>query len=165
MFKIIVMETFFLLNSSFIHLIWNFKEFVKLDLISESHRGYNSEISSTYYNLDRDYFYLYGQGKSGGNLIEDTVEVSTSEFSDYYFSRELSLGYSLRLFQVAGIKVQEQTFGEAFYELGPALENVTFDGIVGLAYPEVSTEGDWPFFHNMVYQKLVDPVFSFYLNR
>lgn len=50
-------------------------------------------------------------------------------------------------------------------ERGPAFVNVTFDGIVGLAYPEATSDGDWPFFHNMVYQKLVDPVFSIYLNK
>lgn len=58
------------------YLIYYKKESIMLDFIVEVHRGYNSEISSTYYNPYREYFYLYSNGRCGGSLVEDTVEVS-----------------------------------------------------------------------------------------
>jgi hypothetical protein len=39
------------------------------------------------------------------------------------------------------------------------------DGLLGLAYPDLTTGGEAPFFYNMWIQNLIpQPIFSFYLN-
>jgi len=50
--------------------------------------------------------------------------------------------------------------------LGTAFFYAKFDGILGMGYPEgVIAKGMTPVFNNMINQGLVEPVFSFYINR
>lgn len=67
--------------------------------------------------------------------------------------------------QVAGLEVTGQLFGEATaVDTGTA--DSYFDGILGMAYPSISSVRANPPFVNMINQGVVDePVFAFYLNR
>ncbi|XP_011055966.1 PREDICTED: lysosomal aspartic protease-like, partial [Acromyrmex echinatior] len=67
---------------------------------------------------------------------------------------------------VAGLDVQYQTFGEAISKFGFNFARSKFDGILGMGYLEISSEGMTPVFINMIEQGLVElPIFSIYINR
>ncbi|EGI64804.1 Lysosomal aspartic protease [Acromyrmex echinatior] len=76
-------------------------------------------------------------------------------------------GYlSMDVVNIAGLNIQNQTFGEVISQLGTALFYAKFDGILGMGYSEgVVAKGMIPVFNNMIKQGLVEPVFSFYINR
>jgi hypothetical protein len=64
---------------------------------------------------------------------------------------------------VNGIPVKNQIFAECTYRYG--MDGRLFDGILGLAYPNLTQGGENPLFYNMWSQKLIpQPIFSFYLN-
>ncbi|KMQ88032.1 lysosomal aspartic protease [Lasius niger] len=56
---------------------------------------------------------------------------------------------------VAGLNVQNQTFGEAVNELSPLFITANFDDVLGLGFP--LHEGETPVFYNMIKQGLVSP--------
>ncbi|KYQ56865.1 Lysosomal aspartic protease, partial [Trachymyrmex zeteki] len=105
-----------------------------------THNKYNYKKSSTYKPDDRHFGIRYGHGAVSGYLATDVVNI-------------------------AGLDVQNQTFGEATRQYGRIFEYAKYDGILGLSYPTLSTYGVIPLFTNMVNQQLVNPVFSFYIER
>ncbi len=63
---------------------------------------------------------------------------------------------------MAGLSVISQVFAEAVNMSG---FNGVNDGILGLAYPSLTTGGETPLFYKMWSQSLIpQPIFSFYLN-
>ena len=79
---------------------------------------------------------------------------------------ELSENRSYRPFpQVADICVDNQVFAEVNHEPGVAFIAGRFDGIMGMGFTELAVNQIVPPFVNMADQGLVDPVFSFWLNR
>ena len=62
--------------------------------------------------------------------------------------------------------MKNQTFGEATKQPGSTFIDGMFDGILGMAWPELAVDKVTPVFQNMVKQHLVPkPVFGFYLDR
>lgn len=69
-------------------------------------------------------------------------------------------------FQVNGLQVFNQTFGEATEEKSPLFVFSEFDGILGMAYSNLFPNSVPSFFDNLVSQgDLDEPIFSFYLNK
>ncbi|KAL1441423.1 hypothetical protein MTO96_001063 [Rhipicephalus appendiculatus] len=66
---------------------------------------------------------------------------------------------------VAGVSVRGQLFGEITHTTGDVFKVVTFDGIFGLGYPDISEKDVVPPFDNMIKQELVtEPLFSMFLS-
>jgi len=66
---------------------------------------------------------------------------------------------------VAGEKVQ-MTFGESTKLNGLAFLASKFDGILGMAFPEIAVNRVTPFFYRLVEEKLIDDAsFTFYLTQ
>ncbi|XP_072756578.1 lysosomal aspartic protease-like isoform X2 [Anoplolepis gracilipes] len=88
----------------------------------------------------------------------------TSIAFDYFFGTVAGF-LSTDIVNVAGLNVQNQTFGEITEESNTFILT-KFDGILGLGYENISVKEVRPVFYNMIKQGLVSqPVFSFYLNR
>ncbi|CAO1948252.1 unnamed protein product [Urochloa humidicola] len=105
------------------------------------HPKYESSLSSTYKPNGTPAFIHYGTGAIAGFYSQDQVTVGN-------------------------LVVQNQEFIEATHEPGFTFLLAKFDGILGLAFQEISVEGSVPVWYNMVNQGLVpQPVFSFWLNR
>ncbi|MGH0149020.1 UNVERIFIED_CONTAM: hypothetical protein FKN15_047405 [Acipenser sinensis] len=106
-----------------------------------NHNKFNPSQSSTYRSTSQTVSIQYGTGAMTGILGYDTVTVG-------------------------GIVDNNQIFGLSETEPGSFLYYVVFDGILGLAYPSISSSGATPVFDNMMNQGLVSQdLFSFYLSR
>ncbi|GAB4826553.1 hypothetical protein Ancab_033447 [Ancistrocladus abbreviatus] len=105
------------------------------------HAKYKSSLSSTYKKNGKPAAIHYGTGAISGFFSEDNV-------------------------QVGDLVVKDQEFIEATREPSITFLVAKFDGILGLAFQEISVGNAVPVWDNMVKQGLVkEPVFSFWLNR
>ena len=106
-----------------------------------THKTYNSKKSSTYKEDGRALEITYGSGSMKGFLSTDSLSL-------------------------AGVKVAGQTFGEATSLPGVTFVAAKFDGLLGMGFQTISQDNVVTPFQNMLSQKLIlEPVFSFYLNR
>lgn len=105
------------------------------------HNKYDNRKSSTYVADGRKFSIQYGSGSMEGFVSKDKVCIDVN-------------------------CVQPQEFAEATSEPGIAFVAARFDGILGMAYPNISVDKLVPVFQNMLKQKvLAQPVFAFWLDR
>ncbi|GFO42855.1 cathepsin d [Plakobranchus ocellatus] len=106
----------------------------------EHHRQYNNNSSSTYNSKNKHFTLKYYAGVVSGNVGQDCVTV-------------------------AGLKVENQMFGEAVKYLD-LVANTSIDGMAGLGFRNKSRSKEFNLVDNMVSQGLLQaPVFSLYLKR
>ncbi|XP_043572468.1 pepsin A-like [Chiloscyllium plagiosum] len=105
------------------------------------HRKFNPQASSTFQLSNKYVSIRYGTGSMTGVLGYDTVRVSS-------------------------IGITHQEFGLSTSEPGTFLYYAKFDGILGLAYPNIAASAATTVFDNMMSEHLVtQPLFAFYLTR
>uniref|UniRef100_A0A8C4W9A7 pepsin A n=1 Tax=Gopherus evgoodei TaxID=1825980 RepID=A0A8C4W9A7_9SAUR len=105
-----------------------------------NHNRFNPSDSSTYEATSQSLSIQYGTGSMTGILGYDTV-------------------------QVGGIEDTNQIFGLSETEPGSFFYYAPFDGILGLAFPSISSSGATPVFDNMMNEGLVsEDLFSVYLS-
>ncbi|CAD7002399.1 lysosomal aspartic protease-like [Ceratitis capitata] len=105
------------------------------------HNKYNSSASSTYVANGEAFSIEYGSGSLSGFLSQDTV-------------------------RVAGLTISNQVFAEAMLEPGTSFVYSNFDGLMGMAFQQISNDDVVPPFYNMWTQGLISKnLFSFYLAR
>ncbi|XP_010078023.1 PREDICTED: pepsin A-like, partial [Pterocles gutturalis] len=105
------------------------------------HHRFNPTKSSTFIGTNESIYIAYGTGSMYGVLGYDTVTV-------------------------ADISVEHQVFGLAENEPGDFFYYAPFDGILGLAFPSISSDGATPVFDNMMKEGLVArDFFSVYLSK
>ncbi|NXI36000.1 PEPA protein, partial [Galbula dea] len=106
-----------------------------------NHNLFNPADSSTFISTNDSVSISYGTGSMTGVLGYDTVTV-------------------------ADIQVTNQIFGLTETEPGDFFYYCPFDGILGLAFPSISSAGATPVFDNMMTEGLVaEDLFSVYLSN
>ncbi|KAM9557497.1 pepsin A-5 [Guaruba guarouba] len=110
-------------------------------LSCSDHKRFNPADSSTFVSTNNSLYIAYGTGSMSGILGYDTVKV-------------------------ADIEVYNQIFGLSETEPGDFFYYCPFDGILGLAFPSISSDGATPVFDNMMNEGLVArDLFSVYLSK
>uniref|UniRef100_A0A8C8RR46 pepsin A n=1 Tax=Pelusios castaneus TaxID=367368 RepID=A0A8C8RR46_9SAUR len=109
--------------------LWVPSEYCSSEACS-NHNHFNPADSSTYHATSENVSIQYGTGSMTGFLAYDTV-------------------------QVGGIVDTNQIFGLSETEPGTFLYYSSFDGILGLAFPSISSSGATPVFDNMMNENLV----------
>lgn len=105
------------------------------------HNKYYGDKSTTYQEDGREFSIEYGSGSLTGFFSRDTL-------------------------QIGDMSVPDQVFAEAVNEPSVSFIAASFDGILGMGFPEISVGKVEPPFQNMLRQGIIDePVFSFWLNR
>ncbi|XP_074854089.1 pepsin A-like [Carettochelys insculpta] len=105
-----------------------------------NHNKFNPDDSSTYRSTSQNLSIQYGTGSMTGILGYDTV-------------------------RVGGIVDTDQIFGLSESEPGSTFTYSAFDGILGLAFPSISSSSATPVFDNMMNEGLVSQdLFSVYLS-
>ncbi|XP_028652957.1 pepsin A-like [Erpetoichthys calabaricus] len=105
-----------------------------------NHSLFDGNQSSTFLSTNQNLAIQYGTGSMTGILGYDVVTIT-------------------------GIEVTNQEFGLSVTEPGDTFTYAPFDGILGLAYPVISSSGATPVFDNMMDQGLVsEDLFSVYLS-
>ncbi|CAF4753256.1 unnamed protein product [Rotaria socialis] len=100
---------------------------------------YNSAESATYVTNGEKFSISYGDGSSASGIL------------------------SVNVVTINGMAVKNQAFAECTYLVG--MTGDINDGILGLAFPRLTSDGEKPFFYNMWSQGLIpQAIFSFYLN-
>lgn len=113
----------------------------KYNAACKVHNTYKPGASSTYVENGKPFSIQYGTGSLSGYLVQDTVAVE-------------------------GLAIQDQVFAVAVQEPGTTFSSSPFDGILGMAYKQISVDSVLPPFYNMLTQSLVEnSLFSFYLAR
>jgi cathepsin D len=111
------------------------------DKACKQHNKYYHNQSSTYQKNGTSISIRYGSGSMVGFLSTDSVTLGNKT-------------------------IKNCTFAEATQEPGDTFVVAKFDGILGLAFSSISTDGVVPPFYQMVSQKLVPKgLFAFYLDR
>ncbi|NXE83750.1 PEPA protein, partial [Cochlearius cochlearius] len=106
-----------------------------------NHNRFNPADSSSFVSTNDTVSIVYGTGSMTGILGYDTVTV-------------------------AELKVINQIFGLSETEPGNFFYYAPFDGILGLAFPSISSSGATPVFDNMMTEDLVArDLFSVYLSK
>ncbi|XP_024870235.1 lysosomal aspartic protease-like [Temnothorax curvispinosus] len=105
------------------------------------HNKYDNTKSLSYFRNGYPFNITYRHARMYGNLSIDTIRIG-------YF------------------KLTSQTFGEIF-NFYPTMFWSQWDGVLGMGYPALSlfNETPTPVAKNEIYEKIVAPTFSFYLNR
>jgi cathepsin D len=105
-----------------------------------NHSTYDHSLSSTYVANGETISIAYGSGDCSGFLSQDTVEIG-------------------------GLTVKNQVFGEMLTFPGLVWVESLFDGILGLAFSALASDGVTPLFDTMMEQDVVsEDVFCFYLS-
>jgi phytepsin len=107
------------------------------------HNKYTAENSKTYAEDGREFSIQYGSGALTGYFSKDTLTIGED-----------------------GLQIKDQIFAEAVQEPSISFIAASFDGIMGLGFPEISVGKVQPPFQNALDQGVLEePVFSFWLNR
>ncbi|KAM7226416.1 hypothetical protein CapIbe_022561 [Capra ibex] len=105
-----------------------------------THKRFNPQKSTTFQRLDQKIELIYGSGSMKGVLGRDTI-------------------------QIGDLVITNQIFGLSQNQSSGVLEQVPYDGILGLAYPNLAVRGTTPVFDNLKNHKIIsEPVFAFYLS-
>lgn len=140
---------------------------------SGNHNRFNPSESSTFVSTNDSVSIAYGTGSMTGILGYDTVTVRPCHHPLPPLPTippgpppAQSTSPSPRLpSQVADLDVTNQIFGLAETEPGDFFYYMPFDGILGLAFPSISSSGATPVFDNMMAEDLVSQdLFSVYLS-
>lgn len=100
---------------------------------------YNEKESTTSKHDGESFFIQYGSGSIKGFKVYDDVKIGNNT-------------------------VKAQHFGAAEKRSFIPFIVSPFDGILGLAFPNITTIDKHPFFNNLIEQLHIDPVMSFYLS-
>merc|ERR1719160_2439674 len=104
-------------------------------------RRYDPENSETFSPGDYDLKVTFGTGELLGSQGIDDVELG-------------------------GFKVKQQTFSLIQREEGTIFDKLSFEGILGLAFPAMSANNVKPLFDQVMHQKLLkENSFSFYFSK
>ncbi|KAK9707936.1 aspartic proteinase precursor [Basidiobolus ranarum] len=101
-----------------------------LSLACRSHKNFDAAKSSTYHQIGDNFSLKYGTGSIRGFVSQDTCTIG-------------------------GITIPNQKFGQALEESN-FFENTTADGIMGMAFVELSGMRVKPPFYNMIDENLVN---------
>ncbi|XP_015989654.1 pregnancy-associated glycoprotein [Rousettus aegyptiacus] len=105
-----------------------------------THNVFDPRLSSTFRSTRQHIRLVYGSGAMSGFLGYDNV-------------------------QIGSLVDVSQAFGLSQKESNKSFEYGTFDGILGLAYPNIAIQGTTPVFDNLWKQGLIPQnVFAFYLS-
>ncbi|XP_069344433.1 gastricsin isoform X1 [Eulemur rufifrons] len=93
-----------------------------------------------------------------------TFSTKWQPFSLEYGSGALSGFFAYDTVAFPSMTLPNQQFGLSEYERGMAFFYAKFDGILGMAYPDLATNGATTVFQGMVNEKIIsNAIFSFYL--
>ncbi|KAM9764291.1 pregnancy-associated glycoprotein 1-like [Dama dama] len=104
-----------------------------------THVRFRHYKSSTYWPTKKTFSITYGPGLMKGFLAYETVQIGDLVSTDQPF----------------GLSVEQ-----------PGFEGMTFDGVLGLSYPNISLTGGIPILDNLKnHGAISEPVFAFYLSN